>query len=247
MSFEDLYLLFSLISSLLYVLVGYLLYEKVSIIDGNFECRLSLFPKSIFSFVFSCSISLVQLAFVEVLGLIDPMYANQRFTPKFRYRLYLWKSIIWLLLALILVIIPLYQIHYLLAGLKGNFRILCSIVIWVIYVAFIWKLGGLAALNVDSSRIPYLTIFAGKASVIGIALMAILGGVTAVYSSASIFIELPTFDSINRYPRHVYPHFSDQVSCEDKAYIGYENIEKKFRTMHGYSLALKRENLHKVP
>ncbi|OUM66495.1 hypothetical protein PIROE2DRAFT_6217 [Piromyces sp. E2] len=147
----------------------------------------------LFSLVFAGSCSLFELVIFEI---TDILSLSAR-------RLY-WKLFIYFMLALVSIIIPLYQSYSLSSFIKiRHIRLTITVILYSIYLLVFWKISvyfPIYSKYAQPQDINALTEGIGRVGIFGVMFMAILSGFGAVnspYTTLSIFIKPITKNDIN--------------------------------------------------
>ncbi|KJE95176.1 hypothetical protein CAOG_05654 [Capsaspora owczarzaki ATCC 30864] len=205
---------------LFYVFGGYFF---VSQLFKDYEVRNSL-VQQIYAVTFAISCAMFELIIFEILDILDRSS-----------RLFHWRLAICLMLFILIVLIPLYQIFLSLRNIKIPTRraSLAAGSLWLIYIYFFWRLGD--SFPILSAHHGIFTIEQGisRVGVIGVTLMAILSGLGAVncpYTYMTMFLRAVEDAEVQDLEKK-YLHTLDLIYSKKRKVV----MTKKDRTMEGSS------------
>eukprot|EP00835_Amoeboradix_gromovi_P005609 NODE_544_length_6876_cov_0.251439.p1 type:complete len:442 gc:universal NODE_544_length_6876_cov_0.251439:5156-6481(+) len=183
--------------------------------------NVDIFVKLLFASVASTSISLLCLLPVEILNLLPP---NSRF--------FFWKLEISVLLILVIIVVPLYQIHCI-APLRYR-----SLFTFCIYLLYLKLFNSVSLVDQNASTWDNYIISFGlpRASVIGVALMAFLSGFGAVnspYETMFVFMRKVDHDTIISYERRICSSL-DMIYLKRASVLELRNSSNNKQSITGF-------------
>ncbi|KAF0517988.1 Golgi pH regulator [Gigaspora margarita] len=192
-------------SQLLFFAFGWIFLVKKLFKDyeSSTDRRDAQVVQAIFSLTFSTSCALFELIIFEI---VEIMHKDSRW--------FCWKMTLYILLFLVIILMPFYQLYLIITKIQESLRLRYSIVIvilcWATYFYIFWRVGDFFPIEktasaaekndhltnfTDSTKIPQGDVFIqfgmSRVGVIGVTLMAILSGFGAVNSPyATLFFFL---------------------------------------------------------
>lgn len=196
----------------------------------NFEIR-NMVIQILFSVTFALSCTMFELIIFEIIGILGKSS-----------RYFHWQLNLYLMLALVIVLIPLYSSHLIVSGIKIVTRRrvarFMSVAIYITFFYLFWKLGDPFPILSAKHGIFSIEQLLSRVGVIGVTVMAILSGfgaVNAPYTYMAYFLRSVTEGDIQSQERRLTQTMDmivskkKRIAAAEKQSLGYQESQRDGR------------------